>query len=117
MDRKTGLDKIDEPALVSVNAVYFKADWGSRFDKTATRPLPFRVDPQTALNVPMMHQRSLLAYSEDKDFQFLEIPYIEGRFSMYVFLPKQALGVKDLVSRVTAERVIALKQCASGKRV
>ncbi len=108
---------IDEPALVSVNAVYFKADWGSRFDKGATRPLPFHVDPQTAQNVPMMHQRSLLAYAADKDFQFLEIPYVEGRYSMYVFLPRETLGVKELVSRVTAERVIALKRASAGRNV
>ena len=43
---------INEPALVSVNAVYFKMDWGSRFEKGATKPGPFHVDSATTQNGP-----------------------------------------------------------------
>ena len=60
----------------------------------------------------MMHQHSVLPYAQNEDFQFLEIPYIDGQYSMYVLLPKKILGVKELMSRVTARTVIDLKRSA-----
>jgi len=38
----------------------------------------------------MMHQRSLLLYSENDKVKFLEIPYIDRMYSMYVILPKKS---------------------------
>ena len=108
---------VNEPALVSVNAVYFKADWGSRFEKGATHNRAFHVDSQTTQNAPMMHQRSLLPYAEDAEFQFLEIPYIDGLYSMHVFLPKRMLGVEDLVSRITLEKIAGLNRGSSIRNV
>ena len=103
---------INEPALVSVNAVYFKMDWGSRFEKGATKPGPFHVDSATTQMAPMMHQHSVLPYAANEDFQFLEIPYIDDQYSMYVLLPQKIIGIKDLMSRVTAQTVIDLKRHA-----
>jgi serpin B len=82
---------IDEPGLVTVDAVYFKADWGSRFEPGATRELPFHLDGQRTRPAPMMHQRSVLLYAIDEQFEFLEIPYVDGRVSMYVLLPREFL--------------------------
>ena len=103
---------IDEPALVTVNAVYFKADWGSRFEKGSTREHPFHVDAATTEPAPMMHQRSVLLYAEDDRVQFLEIPYVDGSYSMYVLLPQRILSVKSLMDLVTIDRIIALKRGA-----
>ena len=111
------IDVIDEPALVSVNAVYFKADWGSRFEQGATQARPFHVDSTTTENTPMMHQHSLLPYAASEEFQFLEIPYIDGQYSMYVLLPWKTLGIKDLMSRVTARTVIDLKRNSAARTV
>ena len=97
--------------------MYFKADWGSRFEKGATKELAFHVDSNTAKNVPMMHQRSLLACSSDDAFQFLEIPYVDGQYSMYVLLPMQILSIKDMMARVTAERIFRLKRVSTGCNV
>jgi len=107
---RSGPGVIDEPALVGVNAVYFKADWAIRFEKGATRDRPFHADSDTTRNVPMMHQRSLLGYAEDDDFKLLEIPYAQRRYSMYALLPKRVLGVKELMSRVTTETIVALRR-------
>jgi serpin B len=112
-ESRSGPGVIDEPALVSVNAVYFKADWGSRFEKGATLDGPFHVDPNTTVNAPMMHQRSLLAYAADDDFKFLEIPYVDGQYSMYILLPNQVLGVKQLMARITAETIVRLKRASA----
>ena len=103
---------IIEPALVSVNAVYFKMDWGSRFRRERPKPGPFHVDWPRPEMAPMMHQYSKLPYAANEDFQFLEIPYINDQYSMYVLLPQKIIGIKDLMSRVTAQTVIDLKRNA-----
>ena len=103
---------IDAPALVTVNAVYFKADWGSRFEKKSTREHDFHVEPAKTEKALMMHQKSLLLYSEDDHFQFLEIPYIDGSFSMYILLPKEVLSIKDLMALTTTGMVIQLRRKA-----
>jgi serpin B len=111
------LGEINEPALVSVNAVYFKADWGSRFEKGETRDRPFHASAAKTENTPMMHQRSLLPYAESNEFQFLEIPYMDGQYSMYLLLPRKILGVKDLMSHVTARTMIDLERTSIDRAV
>lgn len=82
---RTGV--IDEPGLVSVNAVYFKADWDSRFDRVSTQLRPFHIDAATKVDAAMMHQRSILPYAENDQFKMLKLPYVGDTFSMYLFLP------------------------------
>ena len=104
---------IVEPGLISVNAVYFKSEWDSRFDKAETRLRPFHLDARRTVEAMMMHQLSVLPYAEDEDFQFLELPYIakgyRSGFSMCVLLPKQDLSVRKLVSLVTAKTLGRLR--------
>lgn len=108
---------IDEPAMVSVNAIYFKADWGSRFDKSATRKQPFHVDASRTVETLMMHQCSLLPYSENDEVKFLEIPYIDGVYSMYVILPKKIIPVKKLMEIINLGTVLDLKRNAFEREV
>ena len=108
---------IEEPALVLVNAVYFNADWGTQFDKTATRMLPFHVDASITTETTMMHQHSLLPYSENDEVKFLEIPYIGSGYSMYVILPKEIISVRKLMDAVTTEMIANLKSSASTHEV
>lgn len=114
---RSSLGIIDEPAMTGVNVVYFKAPWGSRFDKRATRLLPFKVDPSRIATAPMMHQCSLLPYSEDGTFQFLEIPYVARQFSMYVVLPKEVLSIGDLARSIDADRLAKLRRSAFDREV
>jgi len=108
---------IDEPALVTVNTVYFKADWGSRFDKDSTRDRSFQVDKSTTVEASMMHQRSLLPYSENETLKFLELPYIDNHYSMYVILPKNLVGIRELMQGVTMDQIVELKRRAFGHEV
>ena len=108
---------VDEPALVTVNAVYFKADWGSKFDKPSTRARPFRVDAASTKSTMMMQQRSLLPYAENDAVKFLEIPYIDGAYSMYLVLPKEVTSVRKLLDYVTQDEIAQLKRTARGCEV
>jgi len=104
---------VDEPGLVTVNAVYFKADWASRFEADGTRNLPFHLDRSRTQDVPLMHQQSLLLHAADERFQFLELPYVGGRFSMYVFLPREILPLRQLVEPLSVERITRLRRGAA----
>jgi serine protease inhibitor len=103
---------VDEPALVMVNTVCFKADWASRFGKEATRKRTFHIDSSTATESMMMHQRSVLLYSEDEHFKFLELPYIGGHYSMYALLPKKIAAGATMMDEVGMETVVGLKRQA-----
>ncbi len=108
---------IIEPGLVTVNAIYFKADWASQFDKKATRDRPFHLDPKKTEDVPMMHQESVFPYAENDDFKFLEMAYIDGHFSMYVLLPKKIISVKDLMAGVDGDVIKKLRWDAAPHEV
>lgn len=103
---------IDEPALITVNTVYFTADWDSRFDKSATRKRTFHFDKVTTAKAPMMHQRSLLTYSENERLKFLELPYIDNHYSMYVILPKEVIGIPELMKNMTMDQIVELRRRA-----
>ncbi len=114
---RSGAGIIEEPALVLVNAVYFKADWGSQFDKESTQQRAFHVDTTTTAEAMMMHQCSLLPYAENDRFKFLEIPYIGRHYSMYIVLPREIIPIAKLVDGVTMEEIISLKRSASPHQV
>ena len=106
---RSGPGVIDEPALVLVNAIWFKGSWGCRFDKAATTNMPFHVDARISAPAAMMRQQAELPYAEDETFQFLELPYENGEFSMYVLLPKEPASIGKWVAGVNAKLVLALK--------
>ncbi|MBP1911606.1 serpin B [Thermococcus stetteri] len=73
--------------LVITNAIYFKANWSSRFEATNTRNETFHA-PNGTILVPMMHQTWRFPYFENNDLQALELPYEGGRLSMLIILPR-----------------------------
>ncbi len=117
LESRSSIGVIDEPALVAVNAVYFKADWGSRFVPGATRKQPFHVTDTVTADVTMMYQQAPLAYAASATMQFLEIPYIGGDYAMYVVLPRKNLPVRELLAAVTADEMLHLQRNATEHRV
>jgi len=97
--------------LVLTNAVYFKGDWASPFEKEATREEDFTLtDPAhaaEAIRTPMMHQTEDFGYMETDAFQALEMPYAGDRLTMVVFLPRQTAGVSAFEETMTAENLSA----------
>jgi serpin B len=89
--------------LVLVNAVYFKGDWVSKFDKARTRDEPFVLITGQNVNAPMMSQTGKFGYAEVEDAQLLEMPYVGGVLSMVIVLPKKADGLPTLEQQLTSE--------------
>jgi len=89
--------------LVLTNAIYFKGNWASQFEKDLTRDQPFTLLDGTKAQVPMMNQQSRFGYGQTDTLQSLEMPYKGEELSMVVLLPKKMDGIKGLEQNLTAE--------------
>ena len=84
--------------LVLTNAIYFKGDWYSPFDKKRTKDAPFYLTipegvkfvkaPQ--VKAPLMYRKGGFGYADLKTFQLLQMPYKGNELSMIVLLPRSA---------------------------
>ncbi len=91
--------------LVLTNAIYFKGNWASQFEKDRTENAPFTLAGGEKVDVPMMNQTEQFGYMETEDFQALELPYVNNELSMIIFLPKRTDGLADFEESLTAENL------------
>jgi serpin B len=89
--------------LVLVNAIYFKGNWASQFDRALTRNAPFWVTPTHKVRVPMMFQKRPFRYAENEYAQILKLPYAGEDLSMIVLLPRQRDGLARLEDALAVE--------------
>ncbi len=74
--------------LVLTNAIYFKADWLSPFEKEATKSKPFNLLDGSEIHVPTMTQDARFNYYESEgEFEAIELPYKGDDVSMLIILP------------------------------
>jgi len=98
----------DDSKLLLLNAIYFKANWMSNFDKLDTVSRPFRVkEGGVNKNVDIMTQTNLFQYKYNYDFQsqIISLPYQDENFAMIVFLPfeKGNENVNKVINKVLEE--------------
>jgi serpin B len=91
--------------LVLTNAIYFKGDWATPFDKAQTKNEDFHLSPAQATPAPLMHREGRFSYFDGGTFQVLEIPYKSKELSMIVFLPKDAGGLSALEPSLTGSNL------------
>ena len=98
----TILDKVN-PAAVSylLNAIYFKADWASKFDQKNTKEETFTTESGKT-KLPLMHQNVLIQYAKNSIFSSVSIPYGNGRWSMIVMLPEEGKTTDDIISHLAS---------------
>lgn len=88
--------------LVLTNAIYFKGDWQTQFDKAATKDEDFHLSPAQTIKAPLMHLKGRFNYFSGGMFQVLDIPYKSRELSMIVFLPNDVAGPPALEQSLTA---------------
>ena len=88
--------------LVLTNAIYFKGDWQTQFDKAQTKDEDFHLSPAQTKKVPLMHREGGFNYFNGGTFQVLEIPYKSNELSMVIFLPKDPGGLPALEESLTS---------------
>jgi serine protease inhibitor len=91
--------------MILVNAIYFKGDWLTKFDKFDTINAPFYLNKNNSIDTPMMHQQSDFNYGEDEILQVLEMPYTSKELSMVIFLPREIEGYKTLEDNLSVGRL------------
>lgn len=96
----TILDEVNpDMASYLLNAIYFKADWSSKFDPKNTKNETFTTEKGTAQQ-PMMHQTALIAYTHDDMFSAVRIPYGNGMWNMTVLLPEEGKSTDDVIGEM-----------------
>lgn len=91
------LDEVD-PEVVTylLNAIYFKADWASKFEEKNTRNETFTTENGGA-TLPLMHQKVLIKYVKNDTYSAVEIPYGNGMWGMDVLLPEEGRTTDDII--------------------
>jgi len=89
--------------LVLCNAIYFKGDWLSKFEKAATRDTDFFVTPDSAVQVPMMNHSMDVKYRKLDGFSAVELPYAGKELSMVALLPEAKDGLPALEQRLSGD--------------
>lgn len=84
--------------FASANALHFKGEWTSAFDKKDTRPAYFHMSGGSEVAVDMMSGEFAVRYERNSSFSTVHLPFGNGAFEMVVVLPAETDGLKGLVS-------------------
>lgn len=100
------LDTVD-PGVVTylLNAIYFKADWASKFDQENTKNENF-ITEKGKTKLPLMHQNVLISYLKTDTYSAVIIPYGSGLWNMTVLLPEEGKTTDDVIKEVTESSVL-----------
>ena len=91
------IDRINPgTVMMLINALYFNAPWEEAFLERNTREGVFH-GYAGDVQVPMMAKTERLNYAEYQGCQMVELPYQGGRYSMYVVLPAEGMGVDQMI--------------------
>ena len=102
------LDDID-PSMVSylLNAIYFKADWASKFDPKNTKNETFATENgNSSTDIPMMHQNVLISYLKTDTYSAIILPYGTGLWNMTVLLPEKGKTTDDVIKEVAQSSIL-----------
>ncbi len=102
-------DPIDPMTIMFlINAIYFKADWASQFDKDLTDDAPFFLADGSQTTVQMMSQEEdvFIRYHHDQanGIQVVDLPYGGQAYSMTILLPESAQEIESLVDLLSRDQ-------------
>jgi serpin B len=100
------VDRISpDRVLFLINAIYFKGNWETPFDKSQTANQTFSLPDGTSKQHPMMSQAGSYGYYETDNFQAVSLPYgEEGALAMYIFLPDSNSNLATFLQQLTPEK-------------
>ncbi|MFX1451518.1 MAG: serpin family protein [Promethearchaeota archaeon] len=91
--------------LILTNAIYFLSEWRRKFKKHNTKEEPFTLIDNRKVKVPMMYQKEDYIYTENQEFQALELTYLRDELSMVIILPKKIDGITEIENSITSENL------------
>jgi serpin B len=96
-----------ETVLVLTNAIYFKDEWKTKFEKKNTRRSEFYISAEETVEIDMMFIHNDFKCYEDEKMRAIELPYKGNELSMVAFLPR-GIEVKEIEDSLTAESINVL---------
>jgi len=96
-----------ETHLLLANAIFFKGNWASQFDKANTTIMPFSVSRNETIDVDMMTQLGEFGYGYANQAEILVLPYEGGELSMIIVLPVETDGLEIIEQMMTADDLIS----------
>jgi len=115
---KKVLDVIQQDdVMFLVNALYFKGDWASKFDKSKTAAADFNLEDGSQQQVQMMHQTGYFKNYTGTDYSAIQLPYGNGQFIMTVILPKTGKSLNDVLSHLSSADWASLQNQMSSTSV
>jgi len=104
--------------MVLVNAIYFKADWQTTFDKQQTQKMDFRMDETNTVSCDFMFAEQEFKFYENEDgLKAIEIPYSSGKLSMLIILPKDNAGFNTLKKDISLDFYKKINSSLVSKKV
>ena len=93
------LNELDPNTLmILLNAVYFKGEWISKFEKFLTKKLPFYNLGNEEIKVDTMTQIKHFKYYEDKKCQVIELGFKADYMSAIIILPSEGTDINKLIN-------------------
>ena len=96
------IESIDPATMmILINAIYFNCVWDVEFDPDDTHQANFfNEDGSLFGEVDMMQIENTLQVADHASFNAVELPYKNGKFSMFLFLPGEESSVDQLVQEL-----------------
>jgi serpin B len=96
------IDSIDPATMmILINAIYFNCVWDVEFDPDDTHQANFHNEDGSLFGkVDMMQLENTFNVSNNQSFSAVELPYKNGKFSMFLFLPSEESSVDLLVQEL-----------------
>jgi len=94
------LDQIPaEAVMYLINAIYLKADWQFKFDKSKTEKKPFYLANGNTVQTDMMFSKGVdVTYFSNSSMQLIELPYGNGQFVFSVILPNNSSELDAIIA-------------------
>lgn len=99
---KTVIEKIEpHQVLFLLNALYFKGDWTTQFDKKNTTTAPFYGQNRES-SQSFMYNTGEYKYTKNSEFQMVELPYGNEKYAFIAVLPTKG-SVSSIINSITQE--------------
>ncbi len=85
-----------------LNAIYFKGMLASKFEKKDTKKKNFYLADGPSIQTDFMQQTNTVSYTSNDLFSAVELPYGQGNYNMYVFLPQEDKSLNDLTESLNS---------------
>lgn len=98
-----------EAVMYLINAIYFKGDWQTKFDKKYTKEQDFFKNDRDSYKVKMMLKSdSNFRYFSNEKFQAIDLPYSNGDYAMTVILPNHNVSLNEIIKDLNKENYTLL---------